>query len=93
MAIFFALLLILVLLACWAFTLMGMPGNWLMVAATAVYALTRSNCKRLGKLAAHGPGRVGVVAQVYNSRRRSGVEPLWRPEVSRLHAGMVAEAV
>ena len=27
------------------------------------------------------------------SRRRPGVEPLWRPEVSRLHAGMVAEAV
>ncbi len=39
MAIFFALLLILVLLACWAFTLMGMPGNWLMVAATTVYAI------------------------------------------------------
>ena len=38
MAVFFALLLILVLLACWAFTLVGMPGNWLMVAATAVYA-------------------------------------------------------
>jgi uncharacterized protein YqgC (DUF456 family) len=38
MAIFFALLLILVLLACWAFTLIGLPGNWLMVAATAVYA-------------------------------------------------------
>jgi uncharacterized protein YqgC (DUF456 family) len=38
MAIGFALLLIVVLLACWALTLLGMPGNWLMVAATAVYA-------------------------------------------------------
>ena len=36
--IFFALLLILVLLVCWAITLLGLPGNWLMVAATAVYA-------------------------------------------------------
>jgi uncharacterized protein YqgC (DUF456 family) len=38
MHIFFALLLILVLLACWPLTLLGMPGNWLMVVATAVYA-------------------------------------------------------
>jgi uncharacterized protein YqgC (DUF456 family) len=38
MAIVFALLLILVLLACWAIDLLGLPGNWLMVAATAVYA-------------------------------------------------------
>ena len=38
MDIFFALLLILVLLACWLLTLLGMPGNWLMAAATAVYA-------------------------------------------------------
>ena len=38
MAIVFALLLILVLLVCWAITLLGLPGNWLMVAATAVYA-------------------------------------------------------
>jgi uncharacterized protein YqgC (DUF456 family) len=38
MAIFFALLLILVLLASWAFTLIGMPGNWLMVMVTAAYA-------------------------------------------------------
>ena len=38
MDIFFALLLILVLLACWPLTLLGMPGNWLMAAATAVYA-------------------------------------------------------
>jgi hypothetical protein len=38
MAIVFALLLILLLLACWFLTLLGMPGNWLMVAATAAYA-------------------------------------------------------
>lgn len=38
MAIFFALLLILVLLGCWLLTLLGLPGNWLMVAVTAVYA-------------------------------------------------------
>ena len=38
MDIFFALLLILVLLACWPLTLLGMPGNWLMASATAVYA-------------------------------------------------------
>jgi hypothetical protein len=38
MAIVFALLLILFLLACWFLTLLGMPGNWLMVAGTAIYA-------------------------------------------------------
>jgi hypothetical protein len=38
MAILFALLLILILLACWFVTMLGMPGNWLMVAATALYA-------------------------------------------------------
>jgi uncharacterized protein len=36
--IFFALLLIVVLLASWVLTLLGMPGNWLMVTATATYA-------------------------------------------------------
>jgi hypothetical protein len=35
---FFALLLIVVLLIGWALTLFGMPGNWLMALATAVYA-------------------------------------------------------
>jgi uncharacterized protein YqgC (DUF456 family) len=39
MSLFFALLLILVLLACWPLTLFGLPGNWLMTAATAFYAL------------------------------------------------------
>jgi uncharacterized protein YqgC (DUF456 family) len=38
MAVVFALLLIVVLLACWPLTLLGMPGNWLMAAATALYA-------------------------------------------------------
>jgi uncharacterized protein len=32
------LLLIVVLLASWVLTLLGMPGNWLMVVATATYA-------------------------------------------------------
>ena len=34
----FALLLIVVLLACWALNLVGLPGNWLIVALTAIYA-------------------------------------------------------
>ena len=34
-----AVLLVLILLAGWVFTLIGMPGNWLMLAATAVYVL------------------------------------------------------
>ena len=38
MAIIFALLLILILVTCWLLTLLGMPGNWLMAAAAAVYA-------------------------------------------------------
>ncbi len=33
-----ALLLIVVLLACLALTLFGLPGNWLIVAVTAIYA-------------------------------------------------------
>jgi uncharacterized protein len=38
MTLLFALLLLTILLAGWALTLLGMPGNWLMVAATAMYA-------------------------------------------------------
>ena len=38
MAVVFALILILVLLASWFLTLLGLPGNWLMVVATAIYA-------------------------------------------------------
>ena len=38
MTIIFALLLILILVTCWLLTLLGMPGNWLMVAATTFYA-------------------------------------------------------
>ena len=38
MAAVFALLLIVVLLACLALTLFGLPGNWLIFAVTAVYA-------------------------------------------------------
>jgi uncharacterized protein len=36
--IIFALLLIVVLLACLAVTMLGLPGNWLIVATTAIYA-------------------------------------------------------
>jgi uncharacterized protein len=38
LTIVFALLLIVVLLACLALTMFGLPGNWLIVAATAIYA-------------------------------------------------------
>ena len=38
MTLLFALLLITILLASWALTLLGAPGNWLMVVATATYA-------------------------------------------------------
>jgi uncharacterized protein len=38
MTIFLAFLLVLALAAGWLLTLVGMPGNWLMAAATAAYA-------------------------------------------------------
>jgi uncharacterized protein YqgC (DUF456 family) len=38
LALFFALLLIVILLTSWGLTLLGLPGNWLMVVVTAVYA-------------------------------------------------------
>jgi uncharacterized protein YqgC (DUF456 family) len=38
MAFVFALLLILVLVGCWLLTMLGLPGNWLIVSATAAYA-------------------------------------------------------
>ena len=38
MAVVFALILIFVLLGCWILTMLGLPGNWLMVAATAAYS-------------------------------------------------------
>jgi uncharacterized protein len=38
MTLLFALLLVVVLLASWGLTLLSLPGNWLMVAATAIYA-------------------------------------------------------
>ena len=38
MTVVFALLLIVVLLACWILTLLALPGNWLMVVATSIYA-------------------------------------------------------
>lgn len=38
MALFVALLLVVALLASWLLTLFGMPGNWLMVLATGIYA-------------------------------------------------------
>ena len=38
LALLVAVLLVLVLLACWVLTLLSLPGNWLMVLAAAVYA-------------------------------------------------------
>ena len=38
MTVLFALLLLIVLLACWPLSLLSLPGNWMMVAAAAVYA-------------------------------------------------------
>ena len=38
MTLLFALLLVVVLLVSWALTVIGMPGNWLMLVATAAYA-------------------------------------------------------
>ncbi|MBN2291963.1 MAG: DUF456 domain-containing protein [Pirellulales bacterium] len=38
MSIVYAILLILVLMCFWLLTVVGMPGNWMMVAATALYA-------------------------------------------------------
>ena len=38
MTLLLALLLIVLVLAAWATNLLGMPGNWLIVAATALYA-------------------------------------------------------
>lgn len=38
MTVIFTLLLIVVLLACWLLTLLGLPGNWLMVVVTSIYA-------------------------------------------------------
>ena len=38
MSILFALLLVITLLVGWFLTLLGLPGNWLMVVATAIYA-------------------------------------------------------
>jgi uncharacterized protein YqgC (DUF456 family) len=46
----FALLLIVVLVACLALTLFGLPGNWLIVVVTAVYACL----KPAGSVAAIG---------------------------------------
>jgi uncharacterized protein len=50
LTIIFALLLIVVLLGCLALTLFGLPGNWLIVAATAIYVC-------LGP--AHSPAAIG----------------------------------
>lgn len=38
MSIVYAILLLIVLLIFWLLTVVGVPGNWLMVAATAIYA-------------------------------------------------------
>ncbi len=38
MSIVWAILLLVILLVCWGSTLVGAPGNWLMILAVAVYA-------------------------------------------------------
>jgi uncharacterized protein len=38
LSLFFGMLLIVVLVACWGLTLLSLPGNWLMVMAVAIYA-------------------------------------------------------
>jgi uncharacterized protein YqgC (DUF456 family) len=38
-AVLGALLLVIALAICWCLTLVGLPGNWLMVASAAIYAL------------------------------------------------------
>ena len=55
MAVVFALLLILALLACWLLTLLGLPGNWLMVVATSIYSYL---------IPAHSPAALGWRAVV-----------------------------
>ena len=40
MSLLLALILVVILLGCWLVTLLGLPGNWLMVMATAIYAYT-----------------------------------------------------
>ncbi|MEI8376446.1 MAG: DUF456 domain-containing protein [Planctomycetota bacterium] len=40
MSLLLALVLVVILLGCWLVTLLGLPGNWLMVMATAIYAYT-----------------------------------------------------
>ncbi len=39
MAIFYGVILLLVLVVCWATTFFGLPGNWLMLLAAAIYVL------------------------------------------------------
>jgi uncharacterized protein YqgC (DUF456 family) len=49
-SLFFASLLIAILLTSWGLTLFSMPGNWVMVAATAVYVffMPSHSCMALG---------------------------------------------
>jgi hypothetical protein len=48
MHILWAILLVLLLPAAWVMTLVGMPGNWVMVAAAALYAWVAPADLRLG---------------------------------------------
>ena len=57
MTVVFALLLIVALLVCLALTLFGLPGNWLIVVATVVYACL----KPAGSSAAIGWKSVAIV--------------------------------
>ncbi len=78
MVYFFALLLLVVLLMSWTTTLLGLPGNWLIVLATAVYAYFTPEGSRLAigggvvvtllVLAALGEG-VELLAGVWGTAR------------------------
>lgn len=84
MDLVWALLLIAVLVVAWLLTLLGMPGNWLMVIASAVYAYLMPEISRadlgvgvvvgllvlavLGEVVEFAAGALGV-AQAGGSRR------------------------
>lgn len=48
MSIVWATLLILILLVCWAVTWLGLPGNWLMLLVSAIYAWAGPSDSRVG---------------------------------------------
>ena len=92
----YAILLIAVLLASWLLTLLGMPGNWLMVAATTVYVwlvpcpLARRDRLEDGRGPAH-PRRLGRDRGTAGERDGRG-QGGWQQARSG-HGGMVGSIV